>query len=92
MPEDPETLTGGNMGPVVRQGDRVIRQAGDWTPAVHRLLEHLQGRGVPGVPTPRGLTDDGREVVGFVAGDVPAYPMPAWVWGDAALESAARHC
>ena len=43
-----------------------------------------------GVPTPLGLTDDGREAVGFVAGDVPAYPMPDWVWPDAALESAAR--
>ncbi len=78
------------MGRVVRQGDRVMRDAGDWTPAVHRLLEHLNACGVPGVPTPLGLTDDGREAVGFVAGDVPAYPMPDWVWAEAALESAAR--
>src|SRR5204863_4404273 len=29
-------------------------------------------------------------VVGFVVGAVPAYPMPPWVWTDAALDSAAR--
>ena len=78
------------MGPVVRRGDRVLREAGDWTPAVHRLLAHLRSRSVAGVPAPHGTTDDGREVVGFIEGDVPSYPMPAWVWADAALESATR--
>ena len=90
MADDPETLAGGNMGSVVRRGDRVLREAGDWTPAVHRLLGHLQSSGVAGVPIPHGISDDGREVVGFLEGDVPSYPMPAWVWTEAALESAAR--
>jgi aminoglycoside phosphotransferase (APT) family kinase protein len=90
MSEDPETLSGGNMGRVVRTGDRVSRDAGEWTPAVHRLLTHLRTAGVPGVPEPHGITADGREVVGFVEGEVPAYPMPPWVWEDDALESAAR--
>jgi hypothetical protein len=89
VPDESEALAGGNMGSVVRQDDLVFRESGDWTPAVHRLLGHLQRSGVAGVPTPHGITD-GREVVGFVAGDVPSYPMPPWVWGDAALESAAR--
>ena len=78
------------MGSVVRRGDRVLREAGDWTPAVHRLLSTLQRSGVAGVPTPHGITDDGREVLAFIDGDVPSYPMPAWVWADEALESAAR--
>ncbi len=32
---------------------------------------------------------DGRETLTYVEGEVPAYPMPAWVWSEAALESAA---
>jgi hypothetical protein len=83
-------MSGGNMGRVVRTGDRVTRDAGAWTPAVHQLLTHLQAAGVAGVPTPHDTTEDGREVVGFLEGAVPAYPMPPWVWADAALESAAR--
>jgi aminoglycoside phosphotransferase (APT) family kinase protein len=57
---------------------------------VHRLLSHLHSSGVAGVPSPYGITEDGREVVGFIDGEVPSYPMPAWVWAVAALESTAR--
>jgi hypothetical protein len=35
--------------------------------------------------------EDGREILSFVAGEVPLYPLPAWVWADSALEDAARH-
>lgn len=83
-------LAGGNMGTVVRHGDRVMRESGEWTPAVHRLLRQLNDAGIGGVPAPLGVTDDGREVLRFIEGEVPASPMPAWVWGDAALESAAQ--
>ncbi|MDQ1713743.1 MAG: hypothetical protein QOE45_3193 [Frankiaceae bacterium] len=37
------------------------------------------------VPEPLGVGDDGREVVAYVAGDCPHYPLPPWVWTDAAL-------
>lgn len=84
-----QELTGGNSGPVHRIGDEVLRPAGVWTPAVHRLLEVLVSAGVPGVPTPRGLTDDGRERVGFVPGIVPQYPMPRWIWDERVLVDAA---
>jgi aminoglycoside phosphotransferase (APT) family kinase protein len=90
LSDDRELLPGGNMGSVVRVGDTVIRESGDWTPAVHRLLSHLHAAGVPGVPQPRGFTDDGHEVVTYVEGVVPSYPMAAPVWSDAALASAAR--
>lgn len=85
-----ELLAGGNMGPVVRLGDVVRRVAGDRTPAVHRLLRHCRAAGLTGVPEVRGLTDDGHELLGFIAGDVPAYPMPDWAWGEDALLSSAR--
>lgn len=78
------------MGEVVRDGDTVVRQSGGWTPAVHRLLSHLNAAGVPGVPKPVGLTADGREVLSYIEGTVPSYPMPAWVWAETALESSGR--
>jgi hypothetical protein len=88
--DDPEMLVGGNMGVVVRVGDTVVREAGDWTPAVHRLLDHLERHGVQGVPRVHGRTDDGREVLSFVPGTVPSWPLPAWLWHDKALVSSAR--
>lgn len=83
-------LGGGNMGGVVRRGRTVLRPSGPWTPAVHRLLSHLREAGVSGIPAPVGRTDDGREILTFVPGNVPSYPMPGWVWTRAALESASR--
>ncbi|WP_084076998.1 phosphotransferase [Demequina sp. NBRC 110057] len=86
-----EALTGGNMGNVRRAGDKVTRPAGPWTPAVHRLLHHLAAAEVGDVPAPVAVSADGtRETLTFVEGDVPAYPMPAWVWSEQALDSSAR--
>lgn len=78
------------MGDVVRDGDTVSRPSGEWTPAVHRLLHHLDAAGVPGVPKPMGITADRREVLTFVKGTVPTYPMPGWAWSQTALESSAH--
>lgn len=78
------------MGTVVRVGGTVIRESGEWTPAVHRLFNHLNAVGVRGIPRPLGITEDGREILSFVEGTVPSYPMPTWVWTKTALESAAR--
>lgn len=89
QPVAEQPMSGGNMGLVSRRGDVVLRAAGEWTPAVHRLLAHLRARGVVGVPEPMGLEPDGREAVGFVQGEVPAYPMPGWVWHEPALTSSA---
>lgn len=85
-----ERLSGGNMGDVYRVGDAVRRPAGAWTPAVHRLLREVNRAGVAGVPMPLGQVEDGRELVSFIDGCVPAYPMPAWAWAETVLLSAAR--
>lgn len=78
------------MSGALRVGDTVRRDAGAWTPSVHRLLEHLGAHGVPGVPKPQGLDQHGREVLEFLPGEVPSYPMPGWVWNDDLLVAAAR--
>ncbi len=75
---------------IARYGDSVLRPAGPWTPSVHALLAHLRARGVDWVPEPRGVDARGRAAVSWVDGDVPAYPMPHWVWAPAVLERAAR--
>ena len=77
------------MSHPVRVGDTVHRDAGPWTPTVHRLLDHLHTRGVIWVPRPVGMAD-GREVVTYLDGTVPRDPMPDWTWTDAALIDAAQ--
>jgi aminoglycoside phosphotransferase (APT) family kinase protein len=49
----------------------------------------VRDRGIDWVPEPRGHDDRGREVVGHLPGEVPAYPLPAWVWADGVLTTAA---
>lgn len=64
-----ERLPGGNVGGAVRVGDTVRRPVGPWTPAVHALLAHLDGR-LPHVPQVLGLDECGREVLTFLPGHV----------------------
>lgn len=82
-------LAGGNMNAVHRVGDTVRRSAGPWTPTVHRYLRYLARNGVDWVPTPLGVERD-EEVLSFIDGDVPLYPLPAFVWHDDVLVDGAR--
>jgi aminoglycoside phosphotransferase (APT) family kinase protein len=82
-------LTGGNANAAVRVGDTVRRTAGPWTPTVHALLRHLRDRGIDWVPAPHGFDEQGREVLDFLPGEVPAYPLPRWIWEEAVLADAA---
>lgn len=82
-------LAGGNMNRVVREGGTVLRDAGPWTPTVHRYLRHLALAGVEGIPEPLGI-QGGRERLSFLPGDVPVYPLPAWIWADDVLVQAGR--
>jgi hypothetical protein len=84
---------GGNLSAAVRVGDTVQRDAGPWTPTIHRLLGHLHDRGIRWVPRPLGTIgpSQAREVVSLLPGTVPKYPMPPWVWDDAILVDAAAH-
>ncbi|MGN9841940.1 phosphotransferase enzyme family protein [Nonomuraea sp. H19] len=87
---DEQVLTGGGVNHVVRVGDTVRRPVGPWTPAVHALLGHLAARGFTGAPRSHGIDGEGREILDFVPGDVPGYPLPEWVLLDATLVTVAR--
>lgn len=56
-------LPGGNMTAVVRRGTAVHRTAGAWTPTIHRLLDHLNARGITWLPRALGVDEYGREVL-----------------------------
>jgi hypothetical protein len=76
------------MSDVVRRGQAVHRSAGPWTPTIHRLLKHLHARGVSGLPRPLGFDEQGGEVLTYLPGTVPSYPMPSWVWSEDVLVEA----
>lgn len=77
------------MNRVVRVGNTVRRVAGPWTATTQRLLAHVRARGFELVPEPFGIDEQGREVLSFLAGQVP-HEMPSWVWSDAALADVAQ--
>jgi Ser/Thr protein kinase RdoA (MazF antagonist) len=83
-------LSGGTMSDVVRRGQAVHRRAGPWTPTIHRLLHHLRERGITWLPRPLGLDEQGREVLTYLPGTVPNYPLPPWVWSEEVLVEAGR--
>ena len=67
MDHDTEHLPGA-VGGVTRVGRTVRRPTGPWTPAVHRLLAHLEAAGLRGVPHVHGLDEEHREVLTYVEG------------------------
>ena len=84
-------LEGGtaNRGLVLRAGDTVRRPSPPGAAAVHALLHHLENVGFEGAPRHYGEDEHGREVLGYVDGDVPTAPYPAWAFTDDALISVA---
>ncbi|MEZ0077180.1 phosphotransferase enzyme family protein [Planotetraspora sp. GP83] len=80
-----EELTGGGVNHVVRIGTTVRRPTGHWTPAVHALLNHLVAVGFTGAPASHGIDDEGREILDFLPGQVPDYPLPEYAQSDEAL-------
>lgn len=77
------------MSSVFRIGDTVHREAGPWTPQVHRLLSLLHARGVAGVPNPLGMDEEGREVLTFLHGEVGASPLAGTQRNEVILVQAA---
>jgi len=85
-------LAGGvaNAGRVTRDGAYVFRPTNPHSLSVHALLAAVRGAGFEGASVPVGITDDGRERLLFIEGEVPLPPYPPWSQSDEALASMAR--
>ncbi|CAM3721953.1 phosphotransferase [Smaragdicoccus niigatensis] len=85
--ERSERLYGGWGGAVIRTGGTVRRSTGDWTPAVHALLTHLESAGFDGSPRVFGVDAEGREVLSFIEGQTvaTAASWPEWARSESNL-------
>jgi thiamine kinase-like enzyme len=88
---DEEVLHGGvaNAGAVTRSGVHVLRPSNEHTASIHRFLAWLPDAGFHEASVPVAVDPDGRERLGFIEGDVPVPPYPAWAQTDTALASVA---
>jgi hypothetical protein len=75
---------------VVRIGDTVRRPRQQQSAFVAAYLEHLDRVGFAGAPRFLGVDDRGRDVLDFVAGDVPGAPPEAWACTDEVVVGVAR--
>lgn len=85
-------LAGGDVTEgVVRAGDTVRRPRGPWSDAVAAYLRHLELVGFSGSPRYLGVDDRGRDVLEFVAGEVPGQPVTeGWAATEVVLAGVAR--
>lgn len=83
-------LLGGDVTEgVVRVGDTVRRPVRPHSGAVHGLLRHLERAGFDGAPRVLGIDERGREVLSYMPGEAPGYPLPAWAVTEEALAGVA---
>jgi phosphotransferase family enzyme len=75
---------------VVRVGDTVRRPPQPWSARIHQLFVHLEKAGFAGAPRSFGTDEQGRDIFGYLDGEVGHYPWTPAVAGDGALVSAAR--
>lgn len=88
LPEPEIALNGGNVNTsVVRVGDTVRRHMSPSSPAVHRLLLHLEAKGFEGSPRYLGIDDKSREILSYIEGEVGVRPS-LWEGDDALLAAA----
>ncbi|WP_020617421.1 aminoglycoside phosphotransferase family protein [Paenibacillus daejeonensis] len=88
-----EVLTGGNVNHIVRKENTVLRPTGYWSPCVHELLTHLEQQGFEGAPRFLGVDDSDREILTYLAGEVPGNDYPEvepYMWSDETLVGLAR--
>ncbi|MFR4175756.1 MAG: aminoglycoside phosphotransferase family protein [Lactococcus raffinolactis] len=71
--------------------ENVIRPIKPWTMDVQRFLAYMTiERQITFVPKPKGIDNNGNEVVSFLAGEVYDYPLPNLLLSDATIDSAAK--
>jgi hypothetical protein len=76
---------------IVRIGDTVRRPLRPFSLTVQAYLAHLRDAGFAGAPLPLGVDEQGREVLSFVAGDVPPYPLPPEMAGNVVADADIPH-
>jgi hypothetical protein len=82
-------LAGGWVTSGVRRvGDTVRRPQGPNAPFVHRLLDHLEENAFVAAPRFLGIDDQGREILSFIAGEVPS-DCRSTIWEDHQLVAVA---
>lgn len=91
-PDEPEVpLHGGDVTEgIVRVGETVRRSVPRNAAYVHALLDHLEAKGFAGAPRYLGVDSAGREVLGFLEGEIAGRPHPGWVADEDRLVSVAR--
>ena len=84
-------LPGGDMTEgVVRIGGTVRRPVRPHTAAVHALLRHLEEVGFEGAPRVLGIDAKNREILTYLAGEVPRRPLPGYVLAESTLVALAE--
>lgn len=87
--EQEEKLNGGNVSAVYKKGDRVYRIQKEESPNVHKLLKHLESKGLKGVPRFLGIDEKGREILSYIEGETADYPLKDYMWSEKALKDVA---
>lgn len=88
MIEDGATDSG-SVNSVRRVGDTIRRPAGEWTPAVHALLAHLEAAGFTRAPRALGV-DGGQEVLSLLHGEPALSPWPPFLRTSAGIAELGR--
>jgi hypothetical protein len=73
---DREVLRGGLNDGATRVGPTVLRPTGEWSPAVHQLLKHLEKVSFDGAPRVLDIDHDGNEVLTFIDGEAGSLTYP----------------
>ncbi len=90
MDQEKQELEGGRANQIFKDGDVVVRPAGDWSTAVQTLLAHLNEVGFDAAPKPLGFDEQGNERVSFVEGTVFNSLSGEAARSEMALQSAAK--
>jgi hypothetical protein len=92
FPDGPEVeLPAGDVTVgVVRIGDTVRRPRQDTSERVADYLRHLEEAGFDGAPRYLGVDAQGRDVLTYLAGEVPGAPVEVWAASDDVLPGVGR--
>ncbi len=80
-------LSGENMNPPVLWNNTIYKQADSHSATVHRLLRHLEKKGITWVPRSLGI-EDGIHVLTYIKGD--SADEDSWLWEEPLLQTVAR--